>query len=86
MSDFSEVDANPIPIFKNPKEGGFKKSQKGLCYVYKDEAGEIAFTDGYTGETFPAGNNMLETVFKDGRIVKKQTLREIRDLLNDNAF
>ena len=83
---YCEVGGKPIPIFKNPKEGGFKKSQKGLCYVYKDEAGEIAFTDGYTGETLPAGNNMLETVFKDGRIVKEQTLREIRDLLNDNAF
>ena len=26
-------------IFKDPKEGGFKKSQKGMCRVYRDERG-----------------------------------------------
>lgn len=83
---YCEVGGRPIPIFKNPKEGGFKKSQKGLCYVYRNESGQITFSDGYTCENLPAGDNMLETVFKDGRIVKKQTLQEIRDLLNDKQF
>ena len=35
-------------IFKDPKEGGFKKSQKGMCRVYRDERGALAFQDGYT--------------------------------------
>lgn len=83
---YCEVAGQPIPIFKNPKEGGFKKSQKGLCYVYRNEEGEITFADGYTSENIPRENNMLETVYKDGRMVKEQTLREIRDLLNDNDF
>ena len=30
---YCEIDDVPMPIFKNPKDGGFKKSQKGCCVV-----------------------------------------------------
>lgn len=82
---YAKVNGVEYPIFKNPKEGGFKKSQKGLCYVYNDENGELAYKDGYTYETLPK-NNKLETVFKDGKLVKEYTLNQIRDLLNDGKF
>lgn len=82
---YCEVDGQPIPIFKNPKDGGFKKSQKGLCYVYRNENEELAFLDGYTKEDIPSEGNLLEVVFKDGKLVKEQSLRELRDRLNANV-
>lgn len=78
---YAEVDGKCYPIFKNPKEGGFKKSQKGLCYVYEDENGQLAYKDEYTAENLPDGN-LLETVFKDGKLIKEYTLKEIRQRLN----
>lgn len=83
---YCEVDGKPIPIFKNPKEGGFKKSQKGLCYVYRNADGSLAFEDGYTKDNLPKENNLLEIVYKDGRLVKEQSLEDIRALLNEGEF
>ncbi len=77
---YAEVDGKCYPIFKNPKDGGFKKSQKGLCYVYRNENGELAYKDEYTSENIPDGN-LLETVFKDGKLIKEYTLKEIRKRL-----
>ncbi|MDE7433239.1 MAG: nicotinate phosphoribosyltransferase [Lachnospiraceae bacterium] len=83
---YCEVDGKPIPIFKNPKEGGFKKSQKGLCFVYRDKEGALTFEDGFTKENLPKDNNLLETVFKDGKLIVEQSLAEIRNLLNNEKF
>ena len=80
------MDGKPIPIFKNPKDGGFKKSQKGLCYVTRGEDGMLTFTDGYTKDTLPKEGNLLQTVFVDGKLVKEQSLAEIRQLLNQGRF
>ena len=77
---YAEVDGKCYPIFKNPKDGGFKKSQTGLCYVYRNENGELAYKDEYTSENIPDGN-LLETVFKDGKLIKEYTLKEIRERL-----
>lgn len=82
---YAEVGGKCYPIFKNPKDGGFKKSQKGLCFVYRDENGELAYKDEYTSENIPDGN-LLETVFKDGKLIKDYTLSEIRNKLNGGAF
>ncbi len=81
---YAEVDGKCYPVFKNPKEGGFKKSQKGLCYVY-EENGELKYKDGYTSEDIPEGN-LLEVVFKDGKMIKEYTLDEVRQRLNGGAF
>lgn len=83
---YCEVDGKPIPIFKNPKEGGFKRSQKGLCFVYRDENGNLTFKDGYTSQDIPKENNLLETVFKDGKIVREQSLADIRKLMYGDKF
>lgn len=80
------MDGRPIPIFKDPKEGGFKKSQKGMCRVYRDGDGNLTFQDGYTGKEILGQENLLETVFRDGALVKEQSLAEIRQLLNDGNF
>lgn len=82
---YCEIDGRPYPIFKNPKDGGFKKSQRGLCHVYKGSDSKLTFKDGYTSENLPM-NNLLETVFRDGKLVKEQSLQEIRRVLNEGEF
>ena len=81
---YCEIDGKPYPIFKNPKDGGFKKSQKGMCYVY-DDNGNLTYQDGFTSDNIPA-DNLLETVFFDGKLVKEYTLNDIRQRLHGGAF
>ena len=84
---YCEIDGVPTPIFKNPKDGGFKKSQKGCCIVHTDESGQYCFDDEYTWEEASKDmNNKLETVFKDGVMVKEYTLSEVRQNLHGGAF
>ena len=44
---YAEVGGKCYPVFKNPKDGGFKKSQKGLCFVYEED-GVLKYKDEYT--------------------------------------
>ena len=84
---YCEIKDQPFPIFKNPKEGGFKKSQKGCCVVKQDEAGNYIYQDGYTWEeAYNDPTNALVPVFRDGRLLKEQTLREIRERLHEGRF
>lgn len=89
-STFGIVDNQKVQIFKDPKTdtGNFKKSQKGLCLVYKDkETGLLTYEDGLTELTDEQKViNELETVFKNGKMVRVQTLDEIRQLLNNYNF
>ena len=84
---YGEVKNEPVMIFKNPvtDSGHFKKSQKGMCRVYRDKNGEITYSDEYTSENIPS-DNLLETVFENGKIIKEYTLAEIRNLLHNNNF
>lgn len=82
---YCEIENQPFPIFKNPKEGGFKKSQKGCCIVTQTDEG-YQFTDGHTWKQACAGSNALETVFKDGKLIKEQSLKEIRKRLHGDNF
>lgn len=80
---YCEIDNKPYPIFKNPKEGGFKKSQKGCCVVFDD----LSFQDGYTwNDACNTAGNMLQPVFKDGILLKEQSLQEIRNVLHEGQF
>ncbi len=84
---YCEIDNVPYPIFKNPKEGGFKKSQKGCCIVKQDENGAFTFTDEHTwAEAAADKNNKLVTIFKDGRMTSEQSLKEIREILHEGNF
>ena len=91
---YCEINGEPYPIFKNPKEGGFKKSQKGCCVVYHEldsdllpDSVEIKHMDGCTWEQ-AVGNpcNLLQTVFKDGKLIREFSLAEIRDNLHKGCF
>lgn len=84
---YCEVDGKPIPIFKNPKDGGFKKSQKGCCVVEEDPFGGLCYKDGFTWEeACNSENQLLETVFEDGRMVKDDSLADIRNRLYNGDF
>lgn len=81
---YCEIDGKPYPIFKDPKDGGFKKSQKGCCVVF-EENGRLQYMDGLDWQE-AAKDNLLQTVFKDGVLTKEQSLQEIRNRLHDGAF
>ena len=81
---YCEINGTPTPIFKNPKDGGFKKSQKGCCVVFEID-NEIRYADGLTWEEAYMGN-MLKPVFKDGAMVREQSLAEIREKLHGGNF
>lgn len=69
-------------IQKNPKtdQNHFKKSHKGLCYVTKED-GKFVCHDGYAYKTIPE-DNLLITVFKDGKLVREDIFNDIRNRLN----
>ena len=75
-------------VYKDPKTGdGTKKSQKGMVCVYRDTNENIKFIDGiYMGMATLPENNMLETIFKDGVLVKEETLHDIRTRLHGGKF
>lgn len=83
-----------MPIYKDPKtdrETGFsfKKSQKGCCSVFwKDKWNKrLTYEDGLTwDEACNDASNMLQPVFRDGKLLKEYTLNEVRQKLNDGNF
>ena len=85
---YCEINGNPVPIFKNPKDGGFKKSQKGCCVVSKLPDGNLTFVDERTWADAcdDKNHNMLQTVFKDGVLVEEFTLSEVRENLYGGSF
>lgn len=84
---YCEIDGKPLPIFKNPKDGGFKKSQKGCCVVYKDNDNELCYKDEFAwDEVYGDSRNMLVPVFKDGVMTKEFTLDEVRSNLHGGSF
>ena len=88
-STYGIVNGKEIFIFKDPKTdrttgNGFKKSQKGLCYVYEED-GYIKYQDEFLADTIPS-NNLLQPVFRDGELLKEQSLQEIRARLHGGKF
>ena len=75
-STYAVINGVGTPIFKDPKtDNGIKKSARGLLMVAK------------TGDRYELVDNVsvdqerrgcLETVFKDGQLIKETTLAEIR--------
>lgn len=66
-------------IFKKPKtDTGEKNSAKGLLFVSADPHGVLGLTQEVDWEKFNSPDNLLQTVFKDGKIIREETLSEIR--------
>lgn len=84
---YCEIDHKPYPIFKNPKEGGFKKSQKGCCLVYKNDNGELCYKDEYTWEEASCNSKQeLKAIFRDSELLIDDSLANIRNRLHNNNF
>lgn len=68
-------------IFKDPKtDDGTKKSQKGRVAVFKKDDGTIFFQDGLSLAD-NIENDLLQPIFKDGKLVKEETFDTIRKRL-----
>lgn len=83
---YAEVEGKGREIFKDPvTDDGTKKSKKGLLKVFalqekdKPETYQIFCKDQCTAEEEKEG--LLTTVFKDGKLVRRTTLAEIREKL-----
>lgn len=75
------IDGKKLMIYKDPKTdtSKLKKSHKGCCEVYYDENGNLTCKDELMDMS---KNTVLETVFKDGQLLKEYTFAEIRDRLH----
>ena len=75
----------PVMIFKQPKGASWKKSPKGCIVVAADGQ---SYTDEHTFEEAhgPAAENLLELVFRDGKMIKETSLAEIRDRMYPEGF
>lgn len=79
------INGEEIFIFKDPKTdtGNFKKSQKGMCYVYK-EGEEVLYKDELNIKQQESySDNLLIPVFKDGKLIRDYSLEEIRNRLHN---
>lgn len=80
---YVEVKGEGREIFKNPvTDDGTKKSATGLLQVVK-ENGKYKLNDKVDWEEEKKGE--LQTVFKDGKIIKEYMLKEIREHLLNHA-
>ena len=76
------VNGEDKEIFKQPKtDSGMKNSLKGLIQVLQDDNGKYYAKDCVSTEE--EQNSCLETVFKDGKLVRVTTLSEIRKRLQN---
>lgn len=80
-----DADGNPVMIYKQPKALAWKKSPKGCIIVAPDGQ---SYTDGHTFEEAHGEGveNLLELVFKDGKMVKETSLKEIRNRMYPEGF
>ena len=76
---YCEIDGVGKEIFKDPKTvtGMPKKSHRGLLMVV-EENGQFKVVDRVTREQEASSENKLQTVFKNGKLVKEVTLSDIR--------
>ncbi|MEY9971296.1 hypothetical protein ABH966_001669 [Lysinibacillus sp. RC46] len=68
-------------LFKDPKtDDGTKRSLRGKVKVYESN-GSISYVDGLYNESI-YDDDLLEDVFVNGKLVRDQSLSEIRAILN----
>jgi nicotinamide phosphoribosyltransferase len=76
---YVEINGIGKEIWKDPiTDDGMKKSARGLIRVHED----LTYSDQVSWQEEEGG--LLETVFLDGKIVKRTTLSEIRERVNNH--
>jgi hypothetical protein len=80
-----DKDGNPVMIYKNPKALAWKKSQRGCVAV--NPTGDI-YIDGLTFKEAHGGeiSNLLQLVFKDGKMIREFSLDEVRKNMYPEGF
>lgn len=79
---WAHVGGDGWPIWKDPKtDDGIKRSAKGLLRVDRNFGGKLVLTDNVTQNEEQGG--LLQTVFVNGKLMRRQTLQEIRRQLTD---
>jgi nicotinamide phosphoribosyltransferase len=85
-STYCEVNGVPTPIFKQPKTDSGKNSHKGLLQVSRNMmTQEYMVLQNVTREEEQSDDNCLVEIFRDGKMLKETTLKEIRERIDANA-
>lgn len=81
-----------VMVYKDPKTDNenFKRSQRGCCAVYKckdDENKYYLDHDGLTLKERESDTDIaFEEIFRDGKMIKEVTFKEVREVLNEGKF
>jgi len=75
------VDGEQRDVYKDPITAPNKKSKKGEVTLYFNKETKSYFTD-LIGADFETSSEVLEVVYKDGKMVKEYTLAEARENAN----
>jgi len=82
------INGEEVNIFKDPKtdKNKIKKSQKGRIVIIKDEKGIVNYIDELTiaQQEKYKDINLLEDVFIDGKLIRDESLVEIRERVLSN--
>lgn len=88
---YCEVNGEEHEVFKQPKtDTGFKRSQRGMVAVYRDEDGTIRAKEHLNREQFYEmynnGEMLMRPIFENGHMVVTENINDIRSRLNNNNF
>jgi nicotinamide phosphoribosyltransferase len=82
---YAVVNGEERLVYKAPStdKSQIKYSPKGLVVVKKDEDGNLVCVDNLNREQWKSYNDvdLLEPIFEDGKLLRDQTLAEIREIL-----
>ena len=84
---YARQDGKDMMLFKDPfTDDGVKKSQKGMVSVFRDNKGLLQYKDGLTWQDTQHNteDELLQTVFRDGQLLKDISLSNIRDRIKYN--
>lgn len=80
---YAVINGEERMLFKDPKTDQGKRSHRGLVAVIEKD-GEIQYVDGLNQKEYDskyAGIDMLEVVFENGKLLRDESLFEIRERL-----
>lgn len=78
---FCTVDGEDREIYKQPRTDSKKNSHRGLLAVRRDERGELRAHFPVSRRDEQAASNLLQPVFENGKLLRGQTLSEIRAIV-----
>lgn len=86
-STYARIKGKEVFLHKNPvTDSGVKKSQTGMVAVFQNQDGNLSFGEklNESDKMKLIGQDLLEDVFIDGKLVREQNLKGIRERLNND--